>query len=275
MKDFFKTTRFKVIICIVALLFGFMIQAAYTGTLSSLPSKIIGTVTAPFQAVATTVSGWFGGFFDRLTLADELLDENQELKKEIQELRGQLTDLDRYKEENANYAQQLQIQQAHPEYKMVTASVIGRDASARFYAFTIDKGTNDGIKNQDPVITSDGLVGLVMEAGPNYSTVMTILDPAFKLGVYTSQSRDTGVVSGDTALSEEGQTKLRYLSRTSTAAEGDMVLTSGMGDIAPKDLLIGTIKSVKPEKNGITKYAVLEPVVDVSSVSTVMVLIEH
>ena len=272
MRDFFKTTRFKVILCVLALLVGFMIQAAYSGTLSSVASQALGYISTPFQAISTTVTGWFGGFFDRLTLADELTEENARLEEQVRQLQGQLADLDRYKSENETYREMLQIQEEHPTFEMEAANVIARDASSRFYSFKIDRGSNQGIALQDPVITRAGMVGIVSEVGPNYAVITTLLDPAFKVGATATASRDPGMVEGEMSLAQEGKTKLRYLAPTSEVAPGELVMSSDLGGTYPADLLIGTVLEVQMESSGISKYAVVQPAVDVSEVTAVMVV---
>lgn len=272
MRDFFKTTRFKVILCVLALLLGFMIQAAYSGTLSSVASKAIGFVSTPFQAISSAVTGWFGGFFDRLTLADELLEENAQLQQQVRQLQGQLADLDRYKSENETYREMLQIQEEHPTFEMEAASVIARDSSSRFYSFKIDRGSDQGIALQDPVITQAGMVGIISEVGPNYAVVTTLLDPAFKVGATATASRDPGMVEGDVTLAQEGKTKLRYLAPTSEVKAGELVMSSDLGGTYPADLLIGTVLEVQMESSGISKYAVVQPAVNASEVTSVMVV---
>ena len=123
--------------------------------------------------------------------------------------------MDRYKSENETYREMLQIQEEHPTFEMEAASVIARDSSSRFYSFKIDRGSDQGIALQDPVITQAGMVGIISEVGPNYAVVTTLLDPAFKVGATATASRDPGMVEGDVGLAQEGKTKLRYLAPTS------------------------------------------------------------
>ena len=218
------------------------------------------------------MTGWFGGFFDRLTLADELLEENTQLQQQVRQLQGQLADLDRYKSENETYREMLQIQEAHPTFEMEAASVIARDSGSRFYSFKIDRGSDQGIALQDPVITQAGMVGIISEVGPNYAVATTLLDPAFKVGATATASRDPGMVEGDVALAQEGKTKLRYLAPTSEVKAGELVMSSDLGGTYPADLLIGTVLEVQMESSGISKYAVVQPAVNASEVTSVMVV---
>ena len=273
MKNFFSSAKFKVVLAIVALMFGFMIQAAYTGNLSSVASKMLGFVTAPFQAVATGVTGAVDGFFEKLQNAEDLLEEIERLKAENHKLQQDVADLNRYKEQNDAYKEVLGIKEENPEYQMVVCDVIGRDPADRYYSFTINKGENADISVQDLVITENGLVGMIIDVGPNYATVMTLLDPGFVVGCYSAVSRDTGSLSGDTSMYIQNRTKMQYISMESTMQPGETIMTSGgKGSFAPPDIIIGTVKKVRTESHGISQYAEIEPAVDVSRVATVIVI---
>ena len=273
MRDFFNSAKFKVILAIIALMFGFMIQAAYTGNLSSVATKALGFVTAPFQAVSTGVTNAVDGFFAKLQDTERLLDEIEQLKEENRQLKQDVADLNRYKEQNDAYKEVLGIKEEQPEYEMVVCDVIGRDPADRFYSFTINRGENAGIAVQDIVITEDGLAGMIIDVGPNYATVMTVLDPGFVVGCYSAVSRDTGSLRGDASLYLDGRTKMQYISMESTIAVGESIMTSGgKNSFAPSDIMIGTVKTVRVEDHGISQYAEIQPAVDVSRVSTVIVI---
>ena len=96
--------------------------------------------------------------------------------------------------------------------------VIGRDANSQFGSFIIDKGTLQGVAKRDPVITSDGLIGVIEEVGLTYSRVITLHDPSLNVGAYVSRTRDTGIVVGAVDLAQDGQCKMTYLPRDSGAA---------------------------------------------------------
>lgn len=95
----------------------------------------------------------------------EILEENERLKEENRRLTQRQLEFDKYKLENEQLKEYLDIKEKNPDFDFETAFVIGRDPNDRFYAFTIDKGSLDGISLHDPVITEDGLVGMVVEVG--------------------------------------------------------------------------------------------------------------
>ncbi len=271
MKGFFKSKTFKVLLCLAVLMCAFMLRAAYTDGIATLAQQVIGVVTYPFQKAASAISNGVGSFLQRYTRADEISAENELLKEENQKLRDQLVEYESIQNENELYRKFLDIKDQNEDFEFCPAMVIGRDANSQFGSFIIDKGTMQGVAKQDPVITSDGLVGVIEEVGLTYSRVITIQDPGLNIGAYISRTRDTGIVVGTVELSREGQCKMTYLPRDSGAAIGDIVLTSG-GSLFPKGLQIGTVKEILQEEQGISLYAVVEPFASVEGVKDVFVV---
>ena len=272
MGDFFKSIRFKILVAVLAFLLAFMLRAAYTGGLAPMTSQILGILTNPLQKASASVSASFSGLFDRMFRSGEILEENERLKEENRRLTQRQLEFDKYKLENEQLKEYLDIKEKNPDFDFETAFVIGRDPNDRFYAFTIDKGSLDGISLHDPVITEDGLVGMVVEVGPTYAKVATILDVMLEISSYDSRTKDIGITTGRIDLAEDGLCQLTLLQRESGASAGDIVITSNVGGLYPKDLVIGTIREVRTESHGISLYAVIEPAVDVRTVKDVLVI---
>lgn len=272
MKEFFKGRAFKIIACILALIVGIMIYQATTGNYASFSEAAIGTVVTPVVKVSSAISDKVAGFFNMLLSAKDTQKENEELKKELADAYKDLSDFEKYKNENEQLKKFLEIKELNPDYKMQSAMVIGRDSSSKFGSFTIDKGSLNSISVSDPVITEQGLVGIVTHVGPTYSVVTTILDPEINVGAYNSRIQSTGVVGGNAELYEKGKTKLRLLPRDTALLSGDIIETSGIGGVFPAGILIGTVDVIKAENSGVSMYAEIEPVVDVMNVTNVMVI---
>ena len=272
MGDFFKSIRFKILVAVLAFLLAFMLRAAITGRLAPMTSQIRGILTNPLQKASASVSASFSGLFDRMFRSGEILEENERLKEENRRLTQRQLEFDKYKLENEQLKEYLDIKEKNPDFDFETAFVIGRDPNDRFYAFTIDKGSLDGISLHDPVITEDGLVGMVVEVGPTYAKVATILDVMLEISSYDSRTKDIGITTGRIDLAEEGLCQLTLLQRESGASAGDIVITSNVGGLYPKDLVIGTLREVRTESHGISLYAVIEPAVDVRTVKDVLVI---
>lgn len=272
MHDFIKSWRFKALVAAAVVLVAFMLRAAYTGGLGTVASKTLGVLVSPLQKVSGMISDSATGFFQKYLQAGKTQEENEELRKENRELREKLVDYETIKQQNEQYKEFLSIKERNNDFEFEPASVIGRDPNARFYSFTIDVGSLDGVEVRDPVITSDGLVGMVYEVGPTYAKVHTILDVSLDVGAFNPRTKDTGIVTGTVELAQNGNCRMEYLDRDSQAQEGDIIVTSGISGIFPKDLTIGTIRSIAPEDHGMSLYAVIEPAADIREIKDVFVI---
>ncbi len=272
MGDFFKSTHFKILMGVLIVLFAFMLRASYTGGIAPMASQVLGFITTPLQQVSAGISDSLTSVFRKYLQADQISEENEQLKEKIRILNQQLVDYEKYKQENEQLREYLEIKDEHPDFEFEYASVIGRDSTDRFYSFTIDKGSLAGIEVRDPVITADGLVGIVNEVGLTYSKVLTILDVALEIGAYDVRTRDIGIVTGKIGLSGEGQCQLSMLPKDSGAAPGDLVYTSGFGGLYPRDIAIGEIVEIQTESHGMSQYAVIAPAADIRNVKDVQVI---
>ncbi len=236
------------------------------GENSVIPSVINGitnglfTVSAQAAASADTVS------------YDELLEENEKLRRENAELRKQLSDYYDIKEENEKLWNYYDLKKENPSYKILPASVIMRDANDDFYSFTLNIGTSSGVEVNNPVITENGLVGWVCRADLTTCRVKTILSPETKAGAIDKQSGDSGIVSGSAVLCDQNLTSLTKIAEDNKIKEGDMVVTSGIGGIYPGDLIIGKVKEIRFDSYDISRYAVIEPYEDIKTITDAAVI---
>lgn len=272
MRGFFKRKGFKITLGVAVVLIAVTVAAGLIGSWVSPQSSIVGAITTPLQRMAAAVSNGISDFFEAQRQVEALEKENNELRERIQEMTSSLIDYDQYKLDNEFYSEFLGIKEAHPDYQFQPATVISRDPANAFHSFTIDRGTLDGISPRSPVITADGLVGYISEAGPSFSTVITVVDPSLKVGAMDSRTRDLGMVAGGVSSSYGSQCRMSYLSRSASVSVGDFIITSGSGGIFPQGLLIGTVSELGRETTDISMYAVIQPVVDFDSLRDVMVI---
>lgn len=273
MKDYFHSNGFKVLIAVIFIMFGLMLYTASVN--SSIFSNLLGFLSTPMQKVSTVVTNNATVTAQKATRsADALETENAALKKEINELRNQLIDYYQIKKENEQQKSYLELKKDNPDFQFVSASVIGRDPNELFYGFTVDKGSlyNKEIKVNDPVITDAGLVGYVSSVSPTFCKVTTILSPDTGVGALDPVCGDTGVVSSNKKLADQGLAKMGFLSAGTKVQAGDIIRTSGLGGVYPKTLPIGKVKEVKNEEIDVSLYAVIEPFVDVKTVHDVFII---
>lgn len=272
MKEFFHSWVFKVLLALCIVMFAFLLRATMTMGASTVVEQIVGTITAPVQSLTSGLSGSITGFLDQFLRASEISQENEQLREENRKLIEQMADYENYKHENESLKEQLGIQEENPQWETMTASVIGRDPSDQFYSFTIDKGTLDGVSYQDPVITADGLVGIVSEVGPVFAKVTTILDVRLNVACQDVRTQDVATISGDIEMAQQGKCKMSLIPRESGIAKGDIVQTAGTSGLYPQGIVVGRVSDVGFEPQGTMMYAVVEPANDIKSIKDVVII---
>lgn len=271
MKDFIHSNGFKVLLAVIFIMFGLMLYSSSAN--GSFLSNLLDVISTPMQKVSAIVTNNAAVATNNVTRsADALQAENNALKQQINELNNKLVDYYEIKQENAQYSQYLELKKNHKDFQFVSASVIGRDPNDLFHNFTIDKGNLAGVKVNDPVITNAGLVGWVSSVNMMNCKVTTILSPDTSVGVMDNACGESGVVSSNIKLSDQGLAKMSYLAAGTKTKIGDIVVTSGIGGIYPKGLMIGKLKQVKNEEYDVSLCAVVEPFVNVKTLHDVFVI---
>ncbi len=272
MGDFFKSTKFKILLCVFVVIFFFMLNASRAGGMAPITSRIVSYVAMPFQRASAYISEEVGGVFAIFANASSIAEENEELRAKVDELNQKMIEYDTYKRESQYLKEFLEIKGQNPTLDFEPATVIARDANDRFYSFTIDKGSSSGIEVRDAVITPGGLVGVVSEVGDIHAKVITIIDISLEVSAVSSASRDIGIAVGSVDVSQDGNLLFTLLDRDTELAEGDLIVTSGYGGQYPSNIVIGTVIKVEDDPSGTSKYAVIEPAADPKEVSDVLVI---
>ena len=271
MKEFFHSTTFKILLGLLFLLCGLMLYTASAG--GSVISDLLGFVTTPMQKVSTVVTNNAAVTAESVTRSnDELLEENARLQKEVDELHAQLIDYYQVKMENEQFRSVLELKQDNKDFQFVSGAVIGRDPNELFYNFVVDKGTLAGVSVNDPVITNSGVVGWVSSVNAAYCKVTTILSADTSIAALDKVNRESGVIGSDLHLADEGVVKLSYLTAETEVKVGDIIVTSGLGGIYPKDLPVGKVLEVRPEEYDVSYCAIVEPFVDVKTLRDVFII---
>ncbi len=272
MKGIFTSRTFIAICIAAALLLGMMVlDTASDGHMNFL-ENIGGSLITPIQNFCTTVINYGGNLVRAYTEYDALEAENNKLKNELASISQLLRDAESYVDENKSLKAMLGIAEEHTDFKFAACLVVGSDQNGYSHTLTLNKGSADGLEKKDLVMTADGVVGYINELGLTWCKVTTVLDSSCEMGAIVTRTGDVGVLDWDYALSEDGLMKLAYLDAGVVLSSGDAVETSGVGGVFPKGVLLGRVRELKNESHGISQYAVLEPAVDVSSVSTVFVI---
>jgi len=210
-----------------------------------------------------------------IALADKkkLLEQVEELKAENNQLHLENQQLREYKAEAIRLQKLCNFSdQTADAYTFEAARVIGRSPNNWSKFIVLDKGSNHGIEAGMTVICPQGLVGRVITVNHNNCRVWLLTDREMAVGVILQETRQTrGIVEG---TSESDKLRMINIPYYSKIKKGQRVITSGLSEHYPKGLLLGRVKSVQREKNGLLLSAVVEPAVDFDKLEEVLVIVE-
>ena len=247
----------------------------FTDYSASPLNKLVGYVVVPFQNGVSRIGTWISVRMDELGELRVVLEENQELKKQIDELTAQNTQLQQDKYELNNLRELYKLDEQYSGYDKVGARIIARDSGNWFHAFTIDKGTDDGLAIDMNVIAGGGLVGRIVDIGPNWAKVNAVINDDSNVSGMVLASSDILMVTGSLRLMEEGVIGFGQLIDSNQKVEvGDKVVTSNISDKYLPNILIGYISEINQDSNNITKSGKITPAVDFEHLDEVLVILE-
>ncbi len=273
--SFFERNKGRVILIgVTVLLIIVMALSAVPALKPNIVSNAVGFIISPVQKVISKAINSTQEFFAFVFSMDEYQAENEELRKQVSALEKEIRETEELKKENTRLRAMLDMRERTVEYVTETAEVIAKDAGNWFNAFTVDKGTSDGVALYDPVITDKGLVGYVTEAGATYAKVTSIIDSTSSVAASVKRTGDSAVVEGDLKLQEQGRCRMVYVDKESVITAGDDLETSGMGGIYPKGIYIGKVLEITDDGTGLSQQAIVDTAVDFDSISEVFIITE-
>lgn len=225
------------------------------------------SITAPLQTGTTKIINFFGSNVRSITDIFDLRRENKQLKKEIVKLKRQFVFYKEIESENDRLRKLIGFGE-RLKYRTLSAQVIGKSPNDWQAAIILDKGYTDGVTRNMPVFTNDGLIGQVVQVASNASQIQLILDQRSGVGVQISSTGETGVLQGQI----DGFPKLEFISRNSGVKVGDEVLTSGLGGVFPRGIMVGRITSAQVNEYSLNKQIEVKPAVDFSKLEEALII---
>lgn len=274
---FFKEHKLAVFVVAATLVAVITIGAVGVSRSSANFAERIGgdAVSVP-QGGASAVGRFFGGITGYFGNVKALKAENESLKNENSNLQKQINDMQGLEDENSELRRMLSLKKEQTDINMMAASVSAKDPSEWYATLTIDKGSKDGVKENQPVVNSNReLVGQVLRVGDNWAEVITIIDPQSSVGATVKRSKAIGILEGNSELRYDGKCRFGYISRDTDIREGDYIETSGLGGIYPKGLIIGTVESVYDNNATMSRAATIKPCADISKINEVFVVVSY
>jgi len=274
MKQFFKN-KFFYIMTVLALLFTIVPMIFYSMGLTFVFRDAVCVMLTPMQKVFNYATEALDGFAAYFYKFDELVEENNALRERIAELEKQNYDAAELEERSAWMSSYLEMKTQHTDFKMLSASVTGRENGNYSKILTLDVGTGAGVQLNMPVVTSEGIVGQITELGYNWAKVTTIVEAQSAVGAYIERTDDAGICEGAFELSGDGRCRLSYLPAEADIKEGDRVLSTGFGSVYPRGLVIGYVETVGINEFTRSPDVTVKCAVDFSELTQVMIITDY
>lgn len=274
MKQFFMS-KFFVVVLTVALA-----MIAIPGILSAMGlsdtvREGVATVLMPGQKLFSFAANGISGFSDYFTEYDRLEAENRALREQLTKIQDQVYNAQELERMNNWLYDYLELKREHMDFSLTEASVTGQQSSNYMSVITIDRGTSSGCNVDMPVITADGVVGYIAEAGASWSKVVTLCESTSAIGATVTRTGETGLISGSYSLAKDSLVKMTYLAADSDVQPGDRIVTSGYGSVYPRGLVIGYVESVEMDEFSQTMVAYVKLSARLDDLTNVMVICDY
>ena len=263
------------IIILIAIVLVFTVLIVVSANSKSGLHKVYSVVSAPVDMIREKISKFGTEISNKISYLkeyDEIKERIDTLEKEKQENENAILENQSLKEENEELRALLELKEYYTEYRIVTANLIAEDVTDWYNEFTVDVGTDDGIREGNPVITAAGLVGIVASAGKTSSKVMTIADEQNVIMARIQRSNELVRVRGVTTENYTYEMKLDRIATTADLYVGDVIITAESGSVFPKGIRIGVVSKISTVSGTETRYATVTPSVVLNKLSEVTIL---
>lgn len=240
----------------------------FTNVLLPIEGLVI-KVISPIQHQVYILGTKFNDFYSGFSQAGNLEEKNYELQNEVRQLIIENSQLRTLIQET----KEILIQESFLEntgYEAVSAKVVGKNPESSLQTLILNKGSKDGVREGQPIITADGvMVGKILQARSNSSEAILINDSRSKIAaLIQNDSNSKGVVVGEHGLS----LRMELIPQNEKVEEGNLVVTSGVESTIPKGLIIGKIIRIITEPNGYFQTAFLQPIIKIDNLTIVSIL---
>lgn len=267
----------KYLLFILTILCTGMVLLTFNTTVFSGPlSAVAGYTVVPFEEGISVVGSWLANRSEELAQIRVLIDENERLKQQVDELTIENTRLQQDRYELTNLRELYNLDAQYDEYEMTGARIIARDFGNWFHSFVINKGVRDGIAVDMNVMAGSGLVGRVVDVGPNWAKVKAIIADDSNVSAMVLSSSDNMIVSGNLKLYASGVIEFEQLvDSDNVVVEGDKIVTSNISDKYLPGILVGYINTINQDANNLTKSGYITPAVDFEHLEEVLVIMKN
>jgi rod shape-determining protein MreC len=263
------------IILIVAVLLSAALAILGNALGMNLPTMLTQSVLAPIKYGATALTDQAEQWYSYMFRYEAVAAENEALRERIANMEDEARRADAVERENQRLREALGLKTVHEDYDLADAYIIGRSSTDWNNTLTINRGTDAGIDVGMCAITANGqVVGLVVEAAPNYAVVKTVLDSTLEISCIIASSGYNGMCKGGYFYKDINHIKLDYLPSSAIIRNKDEVVTSG-STVYPRNLIVGYVVDAGFDDTGVAKFAVLEPAVEIASLEQIFILTNY
>lgn len=264
-----KTTLKKNGIILIIVVLGMLLLSIFFRDQKQKPLEgMFQWTTKPVSKFFSAAGGWMGEKFSFFGSIGELKSENERLLEENLSLKSQLAKLKDVRKENDELRNQIGLA-PHDAYKLEAAVMIGKDMSGQSEFVYIDKGSKQGIKEYMAVIVGEGiLIGKVAKVFPTTSQVELLFGKNSKVNAEIVESGAKGIVRGEYGTA----VVLDMIPQTFEINKGDSVITSGVGSLLPRGLLIGYAQEPVPTPDQLFQQASLVFPIQLETVRVVWII---
>jgi rod shape-determining protein MreC len=227
-------------------------------------------VVAPMQDAAADALSPVTNFFGGITRYRSLQNENAELRRELDRVRG-----DQLAAEGAERERQALLELMRLDFAAtipnVTARVVSASPSNFQNTVVVDRGSDHKLVAGMPVVTGAGLAGRVLDVSRSRATIQLVTDRSSNVGVRLTSSGEVGVATGQ---GSREPVRIDFVASTAKVNEGEAVVTSGLqGSAFPPEIPVGTVRSTKTQPGGVQQEIAVDPAVDLRRLEFVKVLL--
>ncbi|MDO4307737.1 MAG: rod shape-determining protein MreC [Eubacteriales bacterium] len=250
------------------------IAATFASGISTAPLKdAAGMVIVPFETSINQIGSWLTDVRESFREKQVLIAENENLKAEIDNLTTQNNKLLQDQTELERLKQLYNLDEEYSDYPKIAARIISKDPGNWYDNFTINRGSEDGIRVDNNVIAGKGLVGIVTAVGPHWATVRSIIDDSSNVSAMTVGTSDNCVVTGNLELIDEGKLSFQQLyDQEDKVTIGERLVTSNISEKYLEGLFIGYVSDIELETNNLTKAGTVVTPVDFQHLKDVFVI---
>ncbi len=262
-----RTSIVALVLFVAAL--GYLLSLGTGGT-RKLQSNVYQLI-APFLSSGAGLQKQITSVRSNLKSLDDLQAENSSLRVENRSLKATNQAL-RDVEHEVNRLRHALNYRERSVFKLVPAEVITRDSSTWWRTVTINRGKQDRIESDMPVVTDEGLVGKTTTVSENIAIVLLVSDENCRVAANVEGTREQGIVTGERVAGGVAPLlNLNFLSKQANLQPGQKAYTSGVGGVFPPGLLLGTVKEFRVRE--LDGQAQLTPAVDLTKLEDVFVVV--